>query len=80
MNETKAHIYYLHIFLLVGFALAQPLYDLIRQYPTFIVAHDVRPLQLILFAGLISFVIPLALVVMQSMVGVFSRSGELMKW
>jgi len=77
MNDTKPHIYYLHIFLLVGFALAQPLYDLIRQYPTFIVAHDVRPLQLILFAALISFVIPLALVVMQSVVGVFSRSGRL---
>ena len=42
MKDTKAHIYYLHIFVLVGFALAQPLYDLIGQYPTFLVAHDVQ--------------------------------------
>jgi hypothetical protein len=30
----------LHVFGLAGFAVAQPIYDLLERYPTFLVAHD----------------------------------------
>jgi len=77
MKDTKAYIYYLHIFVLVAFALAQPLYDLIGQYPTFLVAHDVQPAQLLLFVALISFGIPLAFVAVQFIVSVISETWRL---
>jgi hypothetical protein len=74
MKDTKVHIYILHIFVLAGFALAQPLYDLLRQYPMFLVAHDVRPVQLVLFVALISFGIPLALVAVQFVACALNRA------
>ncbi len=77
MKDTKTYIFYLHIFVLVAFALAQPLYDLIGQYPTFLVAHDVQPAQLLLFVVLISFGIPLAFVVVQFIVGIISEAWRL---
>ena len=50
----------LHIFVLAGFALAQPVYDLLGQNPEFLVSHRASPLLIISLALLLSFGIPLA--------------------
>lgn len=49
----------LHIFVLSGFAFAQPLYDIIGQYPTYLVAHKVGPKELVLLVLLLSIGLPL---------------------
>jgi hypothetical protein len=54
---------YLHIFVLWGFAVAQPLYDLFARYSDFFIAHDALPEDIILLAGLLSIGIPLLLAV-----------------
>jgi hypothetical protein len=66
MKDTEGRLAgSLHIFVLSGFAVAQPLYDLIRQYPTFLVAHHVRLADLILFVTLVSFGVPIAIAVVE---------------
>ncbi|MDX2167429.1 MAG: sulfatase-like hydrolase/transferase [Deltaproteobacteria bacterium] len=40
----------LHLFALSGFAVAQPLYDLLGRYPTFFVAHGAAPATIVGFA------------------------------
>ena len=51
----------LHIFALFGFAVAQPLFDLLSGNADFLVAHDLRPLDLLVLAGLLCLVFPAGL-------------------
>ncbi len=51
-----------HVFTLVGFALAQPLFDLISQYPEFFVAHQSQPFDVFLLTLCLSVLIPLVIV------------------
>ncbi len=44
-----------------GFAVAQPLYDVLRQNGDFFVAHRAQPLELVLFAAGVSLALPLVL-------------------
>lgn len=60
---TKYHknllIDILHIMVLWGFAVAQPLYDLLAQYPEFFIARNSTPTDIILFVSLLSVLFPL---------------------
>ncbi len=53
-----------HIFVLTGVAIAQPLYDLLSRQAEFFIAHDARPIDLVLMALALSFLLPLALVLL----------------
>ena len=44
----------LHIFALFGFAVAQPLFDLLSKNADFLVAHDLRPLDLLVLVCIVS--------------------------
>ncbi len=52
-----------HIFVLSGFAVAQPIFDLLSRQAQFFVAHDSQPVELALMALGLSLLLPLALVV-----------------
>jgi len=49
-----------HVLALWAFAVAQPVYDILRQNGEFFIAHRTRPLDLVLFALTISLALPLA--------------------
>ncbi|WP_291322892.1 sulfatase-like hydrolase/transferase [Desulfonatronospira sp.] len=51
----------LHIFVLAGFAVAQPVYDLLRQNPEFLVSHRTSPVLIIGLVLVLSVGLPLAL-------------------
>ena len=53
-----------HLFALSGLAVAQPLFDLLSRQATFFVAHDSRPIELVLMALALSLLLPLALVLL----------------
>ena len=53
-----------HIFVLTGFAVAQPLFDLLSRQAEFFIAHDAQPIDLLLMALALSFLLPLALVLL----------------
>jgi len=48
----------LHLFTLLGFALAQPLFSLLGNYPEFFVARRSEPIDLFLLASILSLLIP----------------------
>jgi len=48
----------LHLALLVGIGIAQPLYDLLGRNPSFFVAHSATPIDLILLVTIVSIAIP----------------------
>lgn len=75
MNDNQnTLVNVLHILVLTGFAVAQPLYDLIRQYPTFLVAHHVGPVDLVMFVAVLSLGFPAAVAVVEYIAGVVSKS------
>ena len=53
-------IHSLHLATLFGFAVAQPLLDLIGQHPEFLVAHGIRPLSLFAFVFCLGIGVPLS--------------------
>ncbi len=56
----------LHLFVLVSFALAQPLYDLLGRYADFFVAHGSGYLTLLCLVGVVSILIPVLLVLIEA--------------
>jgi hypothetical protein len=64
---------YLHLFVLVSFALAQPLYDLLGQNPEFFVAHRAGPLVIIGLVLLLSTGVPIVLCLMEIAVRPFGE-------
>ena len=63
----------LHIFALFGFAVAQPLFDLLSGNADFLVAHDLRPLDLLVLAGLLCLVFPGLLAAVETLASVLHR-------
>ena len=49
---------FLHLFALWGFAVAQPLFDLLGRNAQFLVAHDARPLEVIALTAMLCFAGP----------------------
>ncbi len=63
----------LHLFVLWGFAIAQPLYDIFSQYADFFVAHKAVPLDLVLLVSSLSIGFPLFLVMLLCLTGIISK-------
>ena len=63
----------LHLIALLGFALAQPLYSLLANYPEFFVARDSEPLDLFLLVLILSLVVPLLCLLL---IATLSRFGK----
>ncbi len=66
-----------HLLVLWGFAVAQPVYDLMGRYPAFLTAHHLTGLQILALAGVLSFLIPVSLWGMLSLVGKIHRATGL---
>ncbi len=64
--EIPAGARALHLLLLVGVGVAQPLYDLLGRNPSFFVAHSATTLDLVLFVVIVSLALPAGLWVAQS--------------
>ena len=62
--DGKRHLLVLglHVFVLAGFVLAQPTYDMLARSPEFLVAHNCTPARILALSGVLSFAIPGALV------------------
>jgi hypothetical protein len=69
-------IYALHLFALCGFAVAQPLYDLLAQNVEFFVAHRVGAGEVLLFVVAISFGVPLVLISLLAIIGLASSRAR----
>ena len=63
----------LHIFVLFGFALAQPLFDLMSQYAAFFVARKSEPIDIILLIFILCLVLPGIGVLFELLATVFGR-------
>jgi len=63
----------LHILVLWAFAVAQPLYDLIARYPTFLTAHQVESTRILWLASWLSLGLPGLLVASEWLVGLAGR-------
>lgn len=55
----------IHILVLTGFALAQPLYDILAKHPEFFVARQSQPIDIWVFIGVVSLLVPLIIVALQ---------------
>ena len=70
---NKARTDYMHIFVLVAFAVAQPIYDLLGKNPTFFVAHGAKCSLIINMIFLLSFGLALVLVLSELTIRLFSE-------
>jgi hypothetical protein len=61
----------LHIFVLVGFAVAQPLFDLLSRNATFFVAHRSVPVDIILLIVILCILLPALVVLIEAVAGLF---------
>ena len=60
-KQTHAHKVFLHLALLAGLAVAQPLYDLVGANPEYLVAHRLEGMGVVAFAITLSLILPLLL-------------------
>ena len=58
-RKGKIYVPYLHLFVLAGFSVAQPVFDLLSRNPEFLVAHHAQPVEILLLVFLLSVLIPL---------------------
>ncbi|MEA2625333.1 MAG: hypothetical protein QOD06_1378 [Candidatus Binatota bacterium] len=65
-----------HLLVLWGFAVAQPLYDLLGHNAEFFVAHDSSPVDLLAFTALLSLAVPSALIGLERVAGLLSPPLE----
>lgn len=68
----------LHIFALFGFAVSQPVFDILSQNPEFLIAHETTLADLLSAIFVPLMVAPLAVVLIQKLLGVFNE--ELRRW
>ena len=69
----------LHLFVLVSFCVAQPLFDLISRSPEFLVAHDSRALDVLALIFLVSVLVPLIAAALEwTMSALSRRAGTLL--
>ena len=59
---NKSHTDYMHLFVLVAFAVAQPIYDLLGNNPAFLIAHEAKSAIIINMILVLSFGLALVLV------------------
>jgi hypothetical protein len=63
----------LHIFVLFGFALAQPLFDLLSKHAEFFVVRKSEPTDVVLLVIILCLVLPGILVLIEGVTGLFGR-------
>jgi len=63
----------LHIFVLFGFALAQPLFDLLSKYVEFFVARKTEPIDVLLLMFILCVGLPGIAVLIEGVTGLFGR-------
>jgi hypothetical protein len=74
MNVNRAVLMdFLHLFALVGFAVAQPVYDILGQNPEFFVAHRANPAHIIMMVLTLSLGLVLGLMVVELVAWVFGE-------
>lgn len=74
-NGTSKGNVFLHLVLLVGLAIAQPLYDLVGANPEFLVAHRLEPRHVLGYVTVLSLGIPLLLFLIYQIMGVISHAA-----
>ncbi len=62
-----------HLFILSGFAVAQPLFDLLGHHPEFFVAHDSRPTDLAALVAALCLLVPCLLFLAELIPGLVHR-------
>ena len=67
---------YLHIFVLTGFSLAQPLFDLLSRNAEFFVVHYAQPIDILLLIGLLSALVPLLAIGFELLVKPITRGHK----
>lgn len=65
---------YLHLFVLVAFAIAQPVYDILGQNPEFFVAHQAKPMEIIGAVLLLSIGFSLVFVLVELIARIFGEN------
>ncbi len=73
MKSKEFFVDALHVFALSGFAVAQPIFNLLEQYPVFFVARKSQPIDLVLFVALVSLAVPLLLILVEFAAGLMHR-------
>lgn len=73
----SARIAGLHLAALIGFSVAQPLYDVVGRYPDFLVAHDTSPLDVLALVLGLSALLPIALLGGEVLTALLSRRAAL---
>jgi hypothetical protein len=73
---NKWYMDYLHLFVLVSFAIAQPIYDLLGKYPEFFVAHSAKPPLIISMILILSFGLAFVLVLAETLVSVLGERAR----
>ncbi len=68
----------LHIFVLVGFAVAQPLFDLLARQAEFFIFQNVARIDIIALVAILSVLLPLGLVGVEGLIGLVSQ--RLRRW
>src|SRR5206468_12898228 len=63
----------LHLFVLVSFAIAQPLFDFLSRNAEFFVARRSQPLDVILFVLIVCYVTPLVFILIEGITAVLRR-------
>src|SRR5215471_10322396 len=63
----------LHIFVLFGFALAQPVFDVLSRHVQFFVAHGSKPVDVILLVLILCIFLPTIAVLIEWVAGLFGR-------
>ena len=67
-----------HLFVVVGFAVAQPLFDLLARNAEFFIFQHTTPIDIIALVVLLSLLLPLGLVGVEGLIGLVSR--RLRRW
>jgi hypothetical protein len=73
ISERKFLFDSLDIFALWSFSVTQPLFNLISQNGTFLVAHDCGPFETLLFALILALILPACLVLLESVFRLINR-------
>jgi len=71
-SEEHMGIDILHLFVLTGFAVAQPLFEVISRNPEFLIAHHAETAATLFLAGILMVAIPAVMAVME---GIFQLFG-----
>jgi len=65
-----------HVFVLLGFAVTQPLFDLLTRYPEFFVTHHCVPIDVVSLILILCVLLPLFVVLIELIAGLFGRKSR----